>query len=53
MLREIEERDFNDTHRAASPLEQAADAKLLDTSEMTPEQVLDDVERLFREAMGG
>ena len=53
VLREIEERDFNDTHRAASPLEQAADAKLLDTSDMTPEQVLDEVERLFREAMEG
>ena len=53
VLREIEERDFNDTHRAASPLEQAADAKLLDTSDMTPGQVLDEVERLFREAIGG
>ena len=53
VLREIEERDFNDTHRAASPLEQAADAKLLDTSDMTREQVLDEVERLFREAMEG
>ena len=53
VLREIEERDFNDTHRAASPLEQAADARLLDTSDMTPEQVLDAVEALFREAMGG
>ena len=53
VLREIEERDFNDTHRAASPLEQAADAKLLDTSDMTPEQVLDAVEALFREALEG
>ena len=53
VLREIKERDFNDTHRAASPLEQAADAKLLDTSDMTPSQVLDAVERLFQEAIGG
>ena len=53
VLQDIEERDFNDIHRAASPLEQAADAKLLDTSDMTPEQVLDAVEKLFKEAMEG
>lgn len=50
ILREILERDDNDTHRAASPLTQAPDARLLDTSEMDPEQVLAEVERLFRAA---
>lgn len=50
ILREILERDDNDTHRAASPLTQAPDARLLDTSEMDPEQVLTEVERLFRAA---
>ena len=53
VLQDIKERDFNDTHRAASPLVQAADAHLLDTSEMTFQQSLEAVERLFREAMGG
>ena len=53
VLREIRERDFNDTHRAASPLTQAADAHLLDTSDMTLQQALDAVDALFREAMGG
>ena len=53
VLREIRERDFNDTHRAASPLTQAADAHLLDTSDMTLQQALDAVDELFREAMGG
>ena len=53
VLSEIRERDFNDTHRAASPLVQAADAHLVDTSEMTFQQSLDEVERLFREAIGG
>ena len=53
VLEDIKERDFNDTHRAASPLEQAADAHLLDTSDMTFQQSLDEVERLFREATGG
>ena len=53
VLSEIKERDFNDTHRAASPLVQAAEAHLVDTSEMTFQQSLDEVERLFREAIGG
>ena len=53
VLREIEERDFNDTHRAASPLEQAADAQLLDTSDMTQQQALDAVERMFKEVTEG
>ena len=53
VLSEIKERDFNDTHRAASPLVQAEGAHLVDTSEMTFQQSLDEVERLFREAIGG
>ena len=53
VLAEIRERDYNDTHRAASPLVQAEDAHLLDTSNMTMEQSLGEVERLFREAIGG
>ena len=53
VLSEIKERDFNDTHRAASPLVQAEGAHLVDTSEMTFRQSLDEVERLFREAIGG
>lgn len=32
VLREIEERDWNDSHRAVAPLRQAEDAVLLDTS---------------------
>ena len=53
VLKEIRERDYNDTHRAASPLVQAEDAQLLDTSYMTKAESLDAVERLFREATGG
>lgn len=34
ILREIEERDWNDSHRAAAPLRQAEDAVLLDTTEL-------------------
>ncbi len=34
VLREIEQRDWNDTHRAAAPLRQAEDAVVLDTTEL-------------------
>ena len=34
VLREIEERDWNDSHRAVAPLRQAEDAVLLDTTEL-------------------
>ena len=34
VLREIRERDWNDSHRAAAPLRQAEDAVLLDTTEL-------------------
>lgn len=35
ILKEILERDWNDSHRAAAPLRQAEDAVLLDTTELT------------------
>jgi len=39
VLKNVEERDYLDTHRDVTPLRQAEDAKLLDNSEMTiPEQ---------------
>ncbi len=38
VLAEIEERDWNDTHRAAAPLRQAEDAALLDTTELDFQQ---------------
>lgn len=53
VLSDIVERDYNDSHRAASPLVRAEDAHLLDTSNMTLAQVLDEVARLAGEAMGG
>ena len=34
ILRSIQERDWNDTHRAAAPLRQAEDAVLLDTTDL-------------------
>jgi cytidylate kinase len=40
---DIEKRDYQDMHREISPLKQADDATLLDTSNMTIEQVADAV----------
>jgi len=53
VLDDIVERDYNDSHRAASPLMRAEDAYLLDTSNMTIRQVLDEVKRLAGEVIGG
>lgn len=39
--KEIEDRDYRDMHREHSPLSQAEDAVLVDTSAMTIEQVID------------
>jgi len=39
--REIEERDYRDSHREISPLRQAEDAFLLDSSELDIPQVLE------------
>ncbi len=41
VLKEIEERDHNDSTRAASPLRQAEDAELLDTTNMTVQEAVD------------
>lgn len=38
---DIEERDYRDMHRETSPLKQAEDAVLVDTSDMTREEVAD------------
>ena len=35
VLRDIQQRDYNDSHRAAAPLKQAEDAVLLDTTELS------------------
>ena len=40
---EIRERDYRDSHRAIAPLKQAEDAYLLDTTEMTLEEVIDTI----------
>lgn len=53
VLRDIEERDYRDTHREAAPLRQAEDAVLLDTSALGFQQSLETLLRLIRERMAG
>ena len=38
---DMEERDYRDMHREISPLRQAEDAVLVDSSDMTPQQVIE------------
>lgn len=46
---EIEERDYRDMHREHSPLKQAEDAVLVDTSDMTVEEVIEKILELAAE----
>ena len=52
VLREMNERDLRDSTRAVAPLRPAEDAVLLDSSELSPQQVLERLVALFREKSG-
>ena len=43
IAKDIEERDYRDSHREISPLKQAEDAILVDSSEMTIDQVVETI----------
>lgn len=45
--KDIEDRDYRDMHREASPLKQAEDAVLVDTSDMSIEEVADKIIELY------
>ncbi len=47
--KDIEERDYRDMHRKESPLKQAEDAVLVDSSNMTIEQVVQEIQKICRE----
>ncbi len=47
--KDIEKRDYDDTHRENSPLRQAQDAILLDSSDMTIEAVTERILSLYKE----
>ena len=52
VLRDIEDRDFRDTHREAAPLRRAEDAALLDTSALDVRQSLEALREIIRERTG-
>ncbi len=52
VLRDIEDRDFRDTHREAAPLRQAEGAALLDTSALDFQQSLEALLEIIQERTG-
>lgn len=52
VAREIEQRDYNDSHRAYMPLRQTEDALYIDSTGMTVEEVTETILRRVREVGG-
>ena len=52
ILQEIQKRDYQDSHRQNSPLKQADDAVLIDTSNLTVEEVTTEVMKIVNEKLG-
>lgn len=50
VLRDTNDRDYRDTHRAESPLRQAEDAIVVDNSEMTREEQMEHIVAIFDRA---
>lgn len=51
-MKDIQQRDYQDTHRPIAPLKQAEDAYLLDTSDLDIKGVLDAMKKLIGEKIG-
>lgn len=52
ILREMQQRDYQDSHRAVAPLKQAADAVLLDTTKLNFRESEEALFALIREKLG-
>ncbi len=52
VLADINQRDYNDTHREIAPLKQAEDAQVIDSTNMTIDQVVDAICRAAEQADG-
>ena len=52
ILKEIQQRDYQDTHRAVAPLKMARDSIKVDTSEMSIEQVIETIRNIVEEKIG-
>lgn len=48
IYRDIEKRDYQDSHREISPLKKADDATLVDTSELTIDEVVEEILKLVK-----
>ena len=53
VLKDLIERDYNDSHRASAPLRQADDAILADTTGNTLEQSFDYLLKIIGECLNG
>lgn len=51
VLRDTNDRDYRDTHRAESPLRQAEDAVVVDNSEMSKEEQMEQITAIFDRAV--
>ena len=49
ILKEIQQRDYQDTHRQVAPLKMTRDSVKLDTSNLDVDQVLEEMKRIVRE----
>ena len=52
ILEDINKRDYQDSHRENSPLKQADDAILIDTSDLTIDEVVDKIMALINKVVG-
>lgn len=52
VLKEIQQRDYQDTHREIAPLKMARDSIKVDTSEMTVEQTVSAIRQIVQEKIG-
>ena len=52
VLADINQRDYNDSHREIAPLKQAEDAVLLDSTDLTIDQVVDEIVKAAEKAKG-
>ncbi|WP_295152535.1 (d)CMP kinase [uncultured Ruminococcus sp.] len=52
VLRDIEQRDYNDTHRETAPLKKADDAVEVDTTKLDLQQSIDEICRVITEKLG-
>lgn len=52
ILKDIRQRDYQDTHREIAPLKMTRDSVKLDTSEMTIDEVIDAMKKIIGEKLG-